>query len=48
MKLTNEEKDILIRLIENELEYYKEKEDLFMDDVDYIEKLNDILKKVEK
>lgn len=48
MKLTNEEKDILIRLINNELEYYKEKEDLFMDDVDYVEKLNDILKKVGK
>lgn len=48
MKLTNEEKDILISLIKNELEYYEEKEDLFMDDVDYIEKLKDILKKVEK
>ena len=48
MKLTNEEKDILTRLIKNELEYYEEKEDLFMDDLDYVEKLNDILKKVEK
>lgn len=48
MKLTNEEKDILIRLIKNELEYYEEKEDLFMDDVDYIEKLENILKKAEK
>ena len=46
MKLTDIEKDILSRLIENELEYYERKEDMYKEDVEYVKILMKILKKV--
>lgn len=48
MKLTNEEKDILIIVLKTELEYYESKEDIYEEDLEYIEQLKNILKKVEK
>ena len=47
MKLTKEEKEILKRMIDNELEYYEMKEDMYQDDIDFIKKLYKILKKLE-
>lgn len=46
MKFTNEQKDILIRMIENELEYYERKKDIYEEDEEYIEELEKILKKL--
>ena len=46
MKFTNEQKDILIRMIENELEYYERKEDIYEEDEEYIGELKKILKKL--
>lgn len=48
MKFTNEQKNILKRLLENELEYYETKEDIYDDDIEYIKELMKILKKLEK
>ena len=47
MELTNEEKSILRILLTNELEYYEMKDDVFDDDLEYIKKLDIILKKIE-
>jgi len=46
MKLTSLQKDILIRLLENELVYYDTKEDIYEEDIEYIEELKKILEKV--
>lgn len=46
MKLTNTQKDILVILIRNELEYYDRKEDIYEEDIEYIKELKEILKKV--
>lgn len=46
MNFTNVQKDILIRMIVNELEYYETKEDIYEDDIEYIEELKKVLKKL--
>lgn len=46
MKLTNEEKNIIDRLINNELEYYDQKEDYDELDKDFVLKLKKILIKL--
>lgn len=41
-----EERDILMMLLKNELEYYARKEDIYEEDEEYIEMLKKILEKV--
>lgn len=48
MKLTNEEKDILKIILNNEIEYYEDKEDSYPEDEEYLEKLKKIEKKLYK
>lgn len=48
MKLSDIQKDILIRILENEIQYYEEKEDIYEEDINYIEELKEVLRKVEE
>lgn len=42
MKLTSEQKDILRIIVANELEYYDRKEDIYEEDIEYINELKKI------
>lgn len=46
MKLNNEEKDIIKRMIINELNYYQDIEDKNKEEKEYIKTLKNILKKI--
>ena len=46
MKFNDEEKDIIITMIQNELEYYEHKEDFDDIDAEFVEKLKEILRKL--
>lgn len=48
MRLTSEEKDILKIILNNEIEYYEDKEDSYPEDIEYLEKIKKIEEKLYK